>query len=636
MLNTFRTKIKFWSHLFLWPVIISFIAFYGWSFLDRPTRSNTAATVGEVSISLQDVVEARRRLTQYYRDMYKDNFERIAANMDFNEMALDQLVNQALLNDAAETLGVKISKQEVQDNIRSIPAFQSNGSFSMATYSRTLSRVNMTPVEYEAAVAQDLKVQRTRQLIGASAPVTDFELKEQYIEQNVKIACDYFIFRMPDFKDEVIDAPEEIEKYYSDHQEEFRVGDQIMLDYIKFDPAAMEKSIEIDDADVEDYYDQHFDEYEEPEKVKARHILFKVDPDADESVVESTRLKAVDVIARIKNGEDFAKLAEELSDCPSAKQGGDLGFFTQGQMDRSFEQAAWDLEIDGMTEEPVRSQFGWHVIQKTGYEKQNWKTLDQVKAQIVQKLQSEEAKIQAMEEAQKLFDRVEPLITRLPELVENTDIKVETTEFFESAMPPRQIGFAQSLKDILVNLEETEISIPVETSTGVYLFQLKATRESFIPPFEDVKDSAAMKYRNWAATKKAEMKAASVKEYIDSGKTWAEAAEHFAITSENTGLFARGANVPKIGGSEEIVDELFGLETGIVSRVITIRSNAVLFRVSEKQEFSQEAYEKELPKLRQQVLNNRQNQVVSSWLDQYKKQLAQSGKFSINSLSELD
>ncbi len=98
MLNTFRTKIKFWSHLFLWPVIISFIAFYGWSFLDRPVQTNVAARIGEREISLQEVVETRRRLTQYYREMYKDNFERFAASMDFNEMAMDQLVNQALLS----------------------------------------------------------------------------------------------------------------------------------------------------------------------------------------------------------------------------------------------------------------------------------------------------------------------------------------------------------------------------------------------------------------------------------------------------------------------------------------------------------------------------------------------------------
>lgn len=636
MLNTFRTKIKFWSHLLLWPVIISFIAFYGWSFLDRPVSSNAAATIGDVEISMQDVARARQRITQYYREMYKENFERIAGSMDFNEMALDQLVNQALLNDAAKTLGVDVSDQEIQESIQSIPAFQVNGSFSMSAYQRALSRSNMTPAEFELSVGQDLKLQRTRMLIGAAATVSDFELRQQFIEQNVKISCDYFMFRMPDFKSEVVDVPEDIQKYYSDHQEEFRVGDQIKVDYIMFDPKKLESSVEIAPEDIEDYYDQNYEKFEEPEQIKARHILFKLEGDVEEAAVEAARLKAVETINRIKNGEDFAKLAEELSDCPSSKNGGDLGFFSRGQMDPAFDKAAWDLEVDAMTEEPVRSQFGWHIIQKTGHKEQTWKPLEQVSDQIRKQLQVEESKIMAMDAAQKAFDKVESMVTNLSDLITGTDMKIETSDFFEPAMPPREVGFAQTLKDVLSNLEMNEISIPVETSAGVFLFQMKETRTSFIPPFEDVKDSAADKYRNWAASQKAHEKAETVKAALDSGKSWADVTTEFELTSENTGLFVQGASIPRVGSDEAVVDELFGLALNSVSKVFTLRSNAVIFRIAEKQEFSQEKFEKEIPKLRQQILNNRQGQVVSSWLEQYKQQLAQEGKYSVNSLSDLD
>ena len=131
MLNTFRSKIKFWSHIFLWPVIISFIGFYGWSFLGSPgSNPNVAATVGETEISYQSVMEMRQRLSRYYRNIYQDNFDRFAKNLDFEQMAVDQLINDALLMKAANDLGISASTDEIRNSILSVPYFQKDGVFS--------------------------------------------------------------------------------------------------------------------------------------------------------------------------------------------------------------------------------------------------------------------------------------------------------------------------------------------------------------------------------------------------------------------------------------------------------------------------------------------------------------------------
>ncbi len=78
-------------------------------------------------------------------------------------------------------------------------------------------------------------------------------------------------------------------------------------------------------------------------------------------ILVNTEQEARDVLARLRNGESFDKVAQEVSNCPSGKKGGDLGWFGRGMMVRAFELAAFDLN-KGDLSEPVKTQFGWHII----------------------------------------------------------------------------------------------------------------------------------------------------------------------------------------------------------------------------------------------------------------------------------
>ncbi len=89
-------------------------------------------------------------------------------------------------------------------------------------------------------------------------------------------------------------------------------------------------------------------------KVRASHIL--VDKHS----------QALALISRIKEGDDFASIAKQYSSCPSKKKGGDLGWFTKGQMVPEFEKASFNLSVGAMTNEPVKTKFGYHIIKRTG------------------------------------------------------------------------------------------------------------------------------------------------------------------------------------------------------------------------------------------------------------------------------
>jgi len=89
-------------------------------------------------------------------------------------------------------------------------------------------------------------------------------------------------------------------------------------------------------------------------KVRTSHIL--VDKHS----------QALALVSRISEGEDFKKIAKDYSSCPSKKKGGDLGWFTKGQMVPEFEKAAFRLNVGAMTTEPVKTKFGYHIIKRTG------------------------------------------------------------------------------------------------------------------------------------------------------------------------------------------------------------------------------------------------------------------------------
>lgn len=133
------------------------------------------------------------------------------------------------------------------------------------------------------------------------------------------------------------------------------------------------QAIDVTQAEIDDYYAAHQNEFEAPDRVKASHIL--VDSEEEAKAIK----------AKIDSGVSFEAAAQAHSKCPSKERGGDLGFFQRGQMVPEFEEAAFDMET-GALSEPVKTQFGYHLILKTEAEAAGLASLESVKPQIYQHL----------------------------------------------------------------------------------------------------------------------------------------------------------------------------------------------------------------------------------------------------------
>ena len=181
-------------------------------------------------------------------------------------------------------------------------------------------------------------------------------------------------------------VPAEIEKFgmtMDDLKSQIRM--KVQMDKLV---AAEMKDGKVTDEDVKKFYDDNPQYFEKPEQVQASHILVKVEKDASDADKAAAKTKIEGLLKQVKEGGDFAELAKANSDCPSKERGGDLGMFGRGQMVKEFEDAAFGMEV-GQISDIVETQFGYHIIKKTGAAAAKKDAMEDVAPRIRQHLEQQ-------------------------------------------------------------------------------------------------------------------------------------------------------------------------------------------------------------------------------------------------------
>lgn len=159
--------------------------------------------------------------------------------------------------------------------------------------------------------------------------------------------------------------------------------------------------IEISDADVQSFYDDNTQLFERPEEVRASHILIKVAQDAGQEEKAEARKALAEIRKKAEAGDDFAELAGAHSQCPSAQNGGDLGYFPKGKMVPAFEKAAFELELDKVSD-IVETDFGYHLIKVTDRRAAGTVSFDEVRPRIATNLRNERIQADLVEYLEQL------------------------------------------------------------------------------------------------------------------------------------------------------------------------------------------------------------------------------------------
>jgi peptidyl-prolyl cis-trans isomerase D len=320
---------------------------------------------------------------------------------------LETLVRQRLLLDQALRSGMTVNIDQLRGYITQAPVFHEDGKFSSARYEQFLKARNETARSFENRLRQELLLgQLGEAFTGTSfVPRTVAERILRITEQQREVSR--AVISPEKFAQSVKLEDDAAKKYYESHQDEFRVPEQVRVEYVTLSIESMLPQIQVDPAEVRKFYESNQRQFGVPEQRQASHILIAVDKSAGEDAKQKARALAEQIHAQVKqNPAAFAELAKKHSQDPgSAANGGDLGSFARGSMVKAFDDAVFGMKV-GEVSQPVESEYGYHIIRVTGITPGQTRSFEQARPEIEQELRKQRAARQFAELAEKFNNTV--------------------------------------------------------------------------------------------------------------------------------------------------------------------------------------------------------------------------------------
>ncbi len=394
--------------------------------------SSFAAKVNGDEISLDEFQRTLQQQEAQYQQLYKVDLND-AMRRQIRRSVLDRLIEQQALAQRVQSEGYRISNARLIKAIHTIEAFQVDGKFDFDTYTRLLSYQGMTPTGFESLERQQLAMLELQRGISASSFLTPGELK-RYVElTDQKRRFGYALFKADDFKDKVKVTDDEIAAYYKEHKPDFTTEEAAALQYVELTRSQVADSIKVTDDELHKYYEAHKDQYSTPEERHVQHIL--ITPHKGETDAQA-KARAEAALKRVQSGEDFAKVAEAVSEDPgTAKQGGDLGWIGRGILKGPFEDTLFAMK-PGEVKGPVKTSFGYHIIKLDGIRGGKSQSFDEVKDKIAKQIRTQRADDAFYDKSNKLADAAFDAYDNLDSVAKQLDVPLKTIDRFPRSGDP--------------------------------------------------------------------------------------------------------------------------------------------------------------------------------------------------------
>lgn len=371
-------------------IIITFALFGLGSYLQDRAKVY-AAKVNDVEITPQQLQNEYQNQRARMEQMLGDAFDPALIDNDrLKKNALEALVQRELLLQAATDNAMAVSDQLLAAQIQAVPAFQADGRFDESRYQQLLMRQGHTPASFEYETRRMLTAEQFIKGLSDTAFVTAPEISRAYSLQEQKRSFETLSVSASELAKTLEPDEAQVEQYYADHTDQYVTPERVRLNYVRLDGQTLAEGIDVAEDDVTALYEQKKTALKTQEQRRASHILFQLAGDADEQAVNAAKAEAESLVKQIRDGADFAELAKAHSDDPgSAAKGGDLGFFASGVMVPEFDKAVFAMSA-GEISDPVRSQFGFHIIKLVEVKSGELPTLDAVRDDLVNELKQRE------------------------------------------------------------------------------------------------------------------------------------------------------------------------------------------------------------------------------------------------------
>jgi len=589
-----------------------------------------------------------RRFQQSLRQMAQRQKDRNVDPQQIKQQMIDEITRQYLLVQQVAQLDIDISDLEIDEEIlkndRELQWYQAVREQGYANAYRKEKKVN-------------LGLQRMNEILNDLALVTDDEIRQDYRRKNEKVKIKYIQFPKHEFRKDVEISDEESEKYFQENKEKYQVEDRANIRFVKIDPKEL-----VTDKDIEKYYAENKSEFTDPEKVKARHILLKVDSSASDDEKAKVKEKAQGILEEAKKeGADFAELAEEHSEGPTATKGGDLGFFERGKMVKSFEDVAFSLKR-GEISALVETTFGYHIIKveekKTTEISPLQKVKSQIKTTIVEQVTAQDAKrvadellynirVYTLENAIEKKRFMDSFTDDEKEKYSDLKLEVKTTGLFEKdvgSIP--NVGSSWTYKSLIEKVfdmrKNAVATVEIKDYRGnidsYFVVELTDKKPAHIPDFSEVKDNVKDDIKDEKSKELAFEAAEKLMAKLADGDSLEDLAKKDEpptdddeekdtkkkeVKENNSFALSSSGYVPGVGRASKVMLAAFNLKPDEIAGPFNGNNGAFIIQLVEREEAVLKTLDEdkeEWVKTRQSLLQTQERQIYNNWYEGVKSQ----------------
>ena len=474
MLSAIRNKSKGWvAYVVVGFITIPFVLFGIQDYLGGSSNTSIATVDGEdvdINVYYQELNKRQSNLQQQFGSAYTQEIDNA-----LKQTVLDLMINEKLLENFANSLGVVTINNEVRSEIEMEQAFQDDGVFSEVRYNQILGLNGYSPAAYELAISKALSREQIKRNLGNSAFISTIQIDQLNDLVSQQRDVSYISLNTKDFENKAAVSQNEISDYFNDNRSSFIEGQKVKVNFVELSLGDMEEPSTPDEETLQSLYDDNSELYTNPERRRTQHIL-----------VESEDL-ANDLLEKINQGADFDELANANSvDTSSNEKGGDLGFNEKGLIGVEFDEAAFSMNI-GDVSEVVSTDYGYfHIIKLTDIEVETVQSFDDVQDQLVALNKNNVTK-------KMLFDLLEDFTSlayeeSLDMVADQFGLELQTSDYFANGSQEYDDAFVSAaFSDAVINEGENSevIELSAEKFAVLALSSAQPEREKELNEVED-------------------------------------------------------------------------------------------------------------------------------------------------------
>ena len=344
---------------------------------------------------------------------------------------LERMVRDRVLQAAANKFHLQPSNARLASALQQIPEIAAlhrpDGSLDAEAYRKLVATQGLTPEGFESRMRYDLAVNQVLGAVVNSSFATpaqaDVTLAPLFQQREIRVAY----FKPKDFAAKVQVSDADLETYYKANADQFKEPERADVEYVVLDLDAARAGITLNEDDLKTYYKENLAQFSGKEERRASHILIAAAKDAPTAQRAAAKARADELLAQVRKApETFAEVAKKNSqDQGSAGQGGDLGFFGRGAMVKPFEEAAFGLAKNDISD-VVESDFGYHIIKLVDIKTPRVPSFEEKRADIENLLRQQQSQRKFAEMAETFTNMVYEQSDSLAPVVEKFKLKLQT------------------------------------------------------------------------------------------------------------------------------------------------------------------------------------------------------------------